>query len=312
MKNLIVLMALFLSHPGAALAARACAQEERTLCPGVDPGKGQLMRCLSDHEGKLGPACLKELKTFKQRMVAANPCYEDLTRFCQELGGKGPALAVCLLKHETRLSPVCAKDFASKKDKILAKEPCAQDLMNRCYQELSGEPGTANRCLFRHKGKLLARCEVAVAAKMQKIRARNACFDDTEKLCPGTVNRGGIDQCLEGKTSQLTPPCKKQVEQERARVAKDPCRRDLRLLCPARVKPNEAEGCLEAQGQKLSKACQQTREDRKQTAQKMQRACEIDRVKYCALELRKGGRITACLRRNQGRLTKECAEAMPK
>lgn len=240
---------------------------------------------------------------------ATHPCHADLLKHCPGLKGKGRAQSICLLKNEGQLSPGCAKDFAGKKDKIIAHEPCAQDLADKCYAELAGEPGLAFRCLLGHKGKLLARCEVATTSKMQKMRARNPCFDDTEKFCPGTVNLGAIDQCLESKLAQLNPACRKRMDKEISLGAKSPCRRDARILCPKLIGA-PLENCLRSQETKISPACRQIRDKHHKTVKQAKEACELDRVKFCALEPRQGKRIKACLHRNRRGLSKACASAL--
>src|SRR5690606_21285112 len=78
--------------------ANECAEDANKYCQGIDPGRGQIARCLSDYANQLSPNCLKELRSYKTKTGEMNPCFEDLAEFCQDIpNGK---LQYCLLKNE--------------------------------------------------------------------------------------------------------------------------------------------------------------------------------------------------------------------
>ena len=41
------------SHP----MAKACAEDIKTLCPGVKPGEGRIIQCLKEHRQEVSPSC---------------------------------------------------------------------------------------------------------------------------------------------------------------------------------------------------------------------------------------------------------------
>jgi hypothetical protein len=288
-----------------------CQEEHQKFCPMAENGKPELINCLTQNERKLGMLCLKSLMAMKDKSKKTNLCFDDIGKFCPDIQGKDRALTLCLMKHEGNLSPTCAKDLVKKKDILNSKEPCAQDLIGKCYDTLSGDPGLSTRCLFKNKGKLLARCESWVTARMQKMRSKNPCFDDTEKLCPNMSMLGQIDTCLSGKLSSLTPACKLRVEAEMKKSAADPCRRDIRTFCKP-GKPREINQCLTENSMKLSRACTDHRQALELRVKKMSEACDVDRLKYCGKMLPTGGKIMQCLKQNKTRLSPTCASLLPK
>ncbi len=54
------------SAPGGAAAA-ACAQDVKTLCPGVQPGEGRIMACLRPQRDKLSEGCKAALKAERRQ-----------------------------------------------------------------------------------------------------------------------------------------------------------------------------------------------------------------------------------------------------
>jgi hypothetical protein len=46
---------------GAPVAA-ACAQDVKTLCPGVEPGDGRIAACLKEHRRKVSSGCKDAIK----------------------------------------------------------------------------------------------------------------------------------------------------------------------------------------------------------------------------------------------------------
>ncbi len=213
---------------------------------------------------------------------------------------------LCLLKNEAALTPACSADFKKKKVVFDGKEPCAQDLISKCYNEVQLGGGQYRRCLFKNKGKLMARCESTIAADMHKRRSKNVCFDDTEKLCPVMVMPGEIDTCLIGKMSSLSPACKTKMDAEVKASTQDPCRRDIRTFCKP-GKPKALFACLNENASKLSRACVSFREGKKSKIQKMQKDCEADRRKYCMKVQPTGGQIIQCLKANKAVLSRACA-----
>ena len=163
MRSLIVTFFILLPLSSWALK---CGIEHKKFCSHAENGKPELITCLTKHDSKLGLRCRSSLAALKKKQKQ-NPCFDDIGKHCSDIPANGHALMICLLKHETKLSKSCASDVAKKKDSFTSKDPCAQDLMNKCYSELAQGEGYSLRCLFKNKGKLMARCETHIATTMQ-------------------------------------------------------------------------------------------------------------------------------------------------
>lgn len=308
MRSLVWGLCLLFSFSSYALK---CGKDRKQFCPQAEVGKAELINCLSQNEKKLGLQCRASLVAFKEKQKK-NPCHEDISKLCSDMPLTDQPLMVCLTKNEAKLSPACAADYKKKKDTFIAKEACAQDLMTKCYDALAKGTPQTNRCLIKNKGKLMARCETAIGTLMQKMRSKNPCFDDTEKLCPSVFTPGEIDGCLIGKMASLAPTCKAKMEAEAKKLAADPCRGDIRTFCKPKTKgkrstPKELYACLSANEAKLSRACVSFRQTKRTQIEHMQTACEADRKKFCSKVLPMGGKIVECLNRNRAQLSRNCA-----
>jgi len=96
--------------------------------------------------------------------------------------------------------------------------PCADDVAKYCKDVQPGG-GRIVRCLKQHEQELSPACKqhaAEVKKKGQEFRA--ACEDDVLRLC-GDVKQGGgrIIKCLKQHEQELTPDCKAQMQQKRAR-----------------------------------------------------------------------------------------------
>lgn len=290
--------------------ANECAQDAKKFCGGVEPGKGQLARCLSDYQDSLSPKCAAELKEFKATTGKKNPCFEDLAEFCSELPADPINAEYCLLKNESRLSPKCSADFKSKKGRIITRNVCAQDVVNTCYKELTGPEGAVNRCLIRNQKKLSGFCQKNINKKIADMRKRNACFDDTEKFCPTQVKFVDIQDCLSKKMNNLTSECKKLVQREDEKLKANPCYRDLITHCKPGISPKEQNDCLTLNQEHLGNACKQFRVVEKEKVNKMVKLCEEDRLKLCKDAPFKNGAVVKCLRKNKAQVSKQCQQLL--
>lgn len=290
--------------------ASECAQEAKKYCSGVEPGKGQLARCLSDYQDSLSPKCVAELKEFKQNTGKKNPCFEELAEFCSDLPSDPQNYEYCLLRHESKLGQKCAADFKGKKGKIITRNVCAQDIASTCYKELSGPEGAVNKCLIKNKSKLAGFCQKNIDKRIAEMRKRNPCYDDTEKFCPTQVKFIDIQECLEKKIPQLNPLCKKLVEKEKRKASANPCYKDLLRHCKQGISPSEQHRCLTVNETELSNACRQFRQKEDNKVKKMVELCEADRVKHCSKEPFQDGKVLKCLMKNKSKLSKPCAELL--
>lgn len=287
--------------------ANECDQEQKKYCQGVDPGRGQLARCLSDYQDYLSPACAKTLKDFKAKTTAKNPCHEDLAELCSDIPSDPLNFDYCLLRNESRLSPKCSADFKSKKGRLIVRNVCAQDIANTCYSQLSEPEGAVTRCLIKNKSKLGGFCQKNIDSRIVQMRKNNPCYDETEKYCPTQLKFIDIQDCLAKRSATLTPNCKKLVTNEIDKMKANPCYRDLRTHCKSGLGPKDQADCLTLNDNHLSNACKQFRVLEKDKIGKMEKFCEPDRLKLCKDAPFKDGAIVKCLRKNIAQVSPGCS-----
>lgn len=290
--------------------ANDCAKDTKTFCGGVEPGKGQIAKCLEDYSDRLSPACAQELKNFKTKTLKKNPCFEDLANFCGDIPSEARTLEYCLLKNENRLSSVCSNDFKKKKSTILVKNVCAQDIVNVCYSNISGPAGSINHCLMKKRAQLSPFCQKSIDQKMIAIRKNNPCIDESLKHCPEQIAFVDVQECLEKKVSTLNPACQIIVKKETEKAKANPCYKDLTRHCRPRLNPQEQHHCLTLNEKDLSRACLDHRTKQDQRIKKMVTVCETDRLKLCPKAPYQNGMIAKCLRQNKAKVSKACADLL--
>lgn len=296
----LLLMMAFSAH------SNECAKDAKKFCAGVDPGKGQLARCLSDYESSLSPKCAAELRDYKANTGKKNPCFEDLAEFCSDIPSDPLNYEYCLIKHESKLSPKCSADFKAKKGRIITRNVCAQDIADTCYSSVSGPEGSVTKCLISNKSKLSGFCQKNIDKRIAEMKAKNPCFDDTAKFCPTQIKFVEIQDCLSKKMTSLTPNCKKLVEKENTKLKANPCYRDLITHCRPGLSPNEQYECLTINDEHLSNSCKQFRAVEKNKIGQMEKLCEADRLKLCKDAPNKNGAIVKCLRKNKAQVSAAC------
>lgn len=290
--------------------ANVCAQDSKKFCAGIEPGKGQLAKCLEDYKAQLSPACAKELQEFKAKTGSKNPCFEDLAEFCADVPTDPRKLEYCLLKNENRLSARCSTDFKKKKSNLLVRDVCAQDIANTCYSAVTGAEGGIHLCLMQNKAKLSSFCKKAVEMKTAEMKKRNPCLEESQKHCPDKVKFADIHACMVKKLAVLSPTCKKVVEREIKLEEANPCIKDLRLHCKPGLSPTEQHRCLTVNEKELSNACRQFRVQEAEKLKKMVDVCEPDRLKLCPKAPFENGMVLKCLRDNIQKVSPQCKELM--
>jgi hypothetical protein len=291
---------------GSQAFAANCANDAQKFCSGVELGAGRVANCLAEFKDQLDPACAKELNLHVNNTSKKIPCYMDYADFCANIPSEPQKRDLCLLKHETRLSPVCAKDFKTKKPALIVKNECAQDIVNVCYPEVAGVEGAINHCLIKNRAKLSRFCQVNIDGKIAKLRKGNPCYDDTMKNCPNAVKVIDIQECLEKKIPTLAPTCQKVVQHEQKKALKNPCYKDLVRHCRPNISPAEQVRCLVVNNRELSSACKHFRVQESAKLEKMVKDCENDRVKFCAKEPIRDGKVVKCLRKNKASVSPAC------
>jgi hypothetical protein len=286
--------------------ANVCTQDVKKYCTGIEPGKGQLAKCLSENETALTPECANELKEFRKKAGGINPCFEDLAEFCGDVPTFGRRLDYCLLRHESQLSVKCHADFKKKKNQLLNQDSCAQDISNICYKAVTEPEGAILRCLIKNTSKLSKTCNKSIVKKTMTLKQSNPCFDDTEKYCPGVSRFVDIHLCMSKNINALRSECRKEVKKEIEKEKMSPCYMDVRRHCKNNITASEEHDCLELNKNELSSACSQFRDLEKVKIQQMVKFCEQDRIKTCPNAPVKNGLVLKCLKENINFISTGC------
>ena len=87
----------------------ACAEDVKTHCANIEPGRGAIGKCLAEHESELSQACLAEREqALARRQAVAEACREDAQKHCLDARKSGPReIAKCLASHRDDLSEAC-------------------------------------------------------------------------------------------------------------------------------------------------------------------------------------------------------------
>jgi hypothetical protein len=114
---LVALMAavlgfVFWTVPAAA-QDKACADDAKKLCSDVPPGRGNVMKCLREHQADLSAACKDRLQAAQTRVQETRQaCQSDAAKFCADVAAGRGAVAKCLKQHESELSAECKADLS--------------------------------------------------------------------------------------------------------------------------------------------------------------------------------------------------------
>ncbi len=303
----ICFIAFFLSLKASA---NPCSMDSSKFCSGIEPGKGQLAKCLSDYQEQLSVGCAKELKEFKKETGSKNPCFEDLADFCAKVPALPGRYEYCLLRNESRLTNKCSADFKKKKSKLIVQDVCAQDIVNNCYEAVTEPEGAIVRCLIKHQGQLAGFCQKAISQKVMNIKKNNPCFEDTEKHCPTQTLFADIHDCMTKKIKILAPTCRKVVEAEIKKEESNPCYRDLIRHCKSGLSSSEQHQCLSLNENVLSNTCRQFRSIESTKLKQMVEICEPDRMKLCPSAPFHDGMIVKCLKENFPRVSGSCQKLL--
>ena len=92
----------------AAAQNQACADDVKQFCSDVPPGRGNVAKCLREHEADLSAACKDRIQAAQTRaQEARQACQSDEAKFCADVSpGRGGILR-CLRQHESELSAEC-------------------------------------------------------------------------------------------------------------------------------------------------------------------------------------------------------------
>ncbi len=100
----------------------ACRNDIKTLCSGVERGKGAKMQCLVANKTKASAECQAAMVALQERMVTRGlkqggkpgrfaACRTDIATLCPE--AKGKERAQCLRQNQAKVSPACGEALAA-------------------------------------------------------------------------------------------------------------------------------------------------------------------------------------------------------
>jgi flagellar motility protein MotE (MotC chaperone) len=89
----------------------ACKQDAQDLCAGVQGGKGEVLKCLADHEEELSDACAEKISRIKawhaEREKVKAACAPDVQRLCGDVAPGEGAIRQCMKAKRDQVSQAC-------------------------------------------------------------------------------------------------------------------------------------------------------------------------------------------------------------
>ena len=90
----------------------ACRADEQKFCKDVQPGHGNIARCMKQHEAELSPACKEQITEVKEKAEECEKeCKIDAEKFCKDVKPGQGRIVRCLKQHKAELSPGCRACF---------------------------------------------------------------------------------------------------------------------------------------------------------------------------------------------------------
>jgi hypothetical protein len=170
----------------------------------------------------------------------------------------------------------------------------------------------------RHRAAPAARLALAALAlslfAAAPARADSPCADDARRLCPDVpVGEGRILACLRARWKDVSSACQQNVNEVagRARQFAAACEGDVWAFCQGvRRGQGRIAACLGARWDDLSSTCRDAVAEASEKVQRFASDCADDAARFCAGVQPGGGRIFACLKLQESRLSSRCRAAM--
>lgn len=143
-----------------------CAEDVAKFCKDVQPGGGNIAKCMKEHENELSPACKEHFLKMQGSMgKAREACADDVAKFCKDVKPGGGGIAKCLKEHENELSPACKERVAQRGQGMHeGRGACRDDVKKFCKDTQPGGGGIM-RCLKEHETELSPGCRDNVDRK---------------------------------------------------------------------------------------------------------------------------------------------------
>jgi exonuclease VII small subunit len=102
-----------------------------------------------------------------------------------------------------------------------APRPCAEDVEKFCKDVQPGG-GRIAECLKQHEKELSGPCRQEMQEARERVKeVHQACADDVHTFCGDVIpGKGRVARCLKEHANQLSPECKKELEDAKKRSGK--------------------------------------------------------------------------------------------
>jgi hypothetical protein len=92
-----------------------CKADVQKFCKDVQPGGGNLGKCLAQHDADLSAPCKEGIAKMRERVkVVTAACQTDMQQFCKGVEAGGGRIAHCLKENDSKLSQTCRSAIQHK------------------------------------------------------------------------------------------------------------------------------------------------------------------------------------------------------
>jgi len=198
-----------------SLIGTKCKDDAAKLCAGVAMGGGKLARCLRLHDNDLSEPCKAALAAAGDKKGAAAAAATAAAApgaaggAAEDMGGHAGGMGM--------MGKGMGHEWGPMKD---MHKSCSADVGKFCKDVQPGH-GRIAVCLNEHAADLSPACKKTVETVTTQMNAHMEmhadCAGDVQKLCSDVpAGSGRVAMCLGEHSKELTPACKKQVDEMKA------------------------------------------------------------------------------------------------
>jgi len=152
-----------------------------------------------------------------------------------------------------------------------------------------------------------------LAAAVLPARADDPCAAETLALCNKAVGTNAVLGCLRSNQEKLSPACQTSVADYTALAQQygEDCQADAQKLC-ANVQPGQGRlaRCLVDNLSFVSQSCQEAINKVRLLRSQIVSGCAGDIGQFCQMVPEGGGRVLACLRKHEKKLSGTCKDVL--
>eukprot|EP01023_Acetabularia_acetabulum_P062960 TRINITY_DN783_c0_g2_i1.p1 TRINITY_DN783_c0_g2~~TRINITY_DN783_c0_g2_i1.p1 ORF type:complete len:858 (-),score=205.30 TRINITY_DN783_c0_g2_i1:1114-3687(-) len=248
-----------------------CEKDAEQFCAGVEPGSGEVQKCLREKINTISWDCREELERqevedsddIRLSTTLYRSCLVEKKKFCGDLPAGNGRVISCLIDNRQKkgFGKDCGDGLVEVMQKRLnnfmmdpqLQKVCELDIFETCGFELDGmDTGDIRiiECLQDFRDELK---EESCGQYVHKIMAQEfsdirldiplaeACADDRNKFCGGIPpGSAGVISCLEDFRKDLSPMCKATLFDQEVQMAEDidfkypmkqACRPEIEKFC---------------------------------------------------------------------------------